>query len=160
MDPSIGAAEVSHRVTIGSEATAVDRTDAVQSRLEQYFDNPNAENAFRDARGAFKRGPAAVISKAFVPSLHPPEFKLKDESKLDTKSQRKDKPDDVFNLVREVAIEWRTVELCDKQRHQTRAGRATPRGKSSAKHLAGKPAGGAVDKASTEVVTFFECQKL
>ena len=69
-------------------------------------------------------------------------------------------PDEVFDLVREVAIEWRTVELTDKEPLQTRAGGATPRGKSSAKHLAGKPAGGAVDKASTEVVTFFECQKL
>ena len=69
---------------IRSEATAVDRTDAVQSRLEQYFENPSDENVFRDARGAFKRGPAAVISKAFVPSLHPPEVKVKVESKLDT----------------------------------------------------------------------------
>ena len=61
------------RVTMGSEATAVDRTDAVQNRLEKYFDNPSAENVFRDARGAFKRGSAAVISKAFVGGLHPPE---------------------------------------------------------------------------------------
>ena len=42
-----------------TEATAVDRTDAVQSRLEQYFDNLSAENVFRGACGAFKRGPAA-----------------------------------------------------------------------------------------------------
>ena len=48
------------------------------------------------------------------------------------KDHWKDKPDEVFDLVREVAIEWRTVELADKQHHQTRAGRATPRGKSSA----------------------------
>ena len=60
-------------------------------------------------------------------------------------------PDEVFDLVREVDIEWRTVEPADKQRHQTRACRATPRGKSSAKQLAGKSAGGAVDKAVTEV---------
>ena len=72
---------------IRSEATAVDRTDAVQSRLEQYFENPSDENVFRDARGAFKRGPSAVISKAFVSGLHPPEFKVKFESKLDMKGQ-------------------------------------------------------------------------
>ena len=35
IDPSITAAEVYRRVTMGSEATAVGRTDAVQSRLEQ-----------------------------------------------------------------------------------------------------------------------------
>ena len=81
--------------------------------------------------------------------LHPPEFKVKVESKLDMKEYRKDKPGEVFDLVREVAIEWRTVELADKQRQQTRAGRASLRGKSSAKQLAGKSAGGAVDKAST-----------
>ena len=65
------------------------------------------------------------------------------------KDHWKDKPDEVFDLVREVAIEWRMVELANKQRQQTRAGRATPRGKSSAKQLAGKSAGGVVYKAST-----------
>ena len=83
--------------------------------------------------------------------MHPPKFKLKVESKLDMKGHWKDKPDEVFDLEREVDIEWRTVEPADKQRHQTRACRATPRGKSSAKQLAGKSAGGAVDKAVTEV---------
>ena len=29
----------------------------------------------------------------------------------------KDEHDEVFGLVQEVAIEWRTVELADKQRH-------------------------------------------
>ena len=60
------------------------------------------------------------MSKAFVEGLHPPEFKVKVESKLDMIGHRKDKPDEVFDLVREVAIEWRTVELVDKQRHQTK----------------------------------------
>ena len=59
-------------MAVGSEAAAVNRTDAVQSRLEQYFENPKAENVFRDTRGAFKRGPVAGISKAFVTGLHPP----------------------------------------------------------------------------------------
>ena len=63
------------------------------------------------------------------------------------KGQWKDKPDDVLDMVREAASEWRTVELVDKQRHQARAGRMTPRGKPSATQLAGKSAGGAVDKA-------------
>ena len=91
--------------------------------------------------------------------LHPPEFKVKVESKLDLKGHWKDKSDEVFDLVREVAIDWRTVELADKQRHQTRAGRTTPREKHPAPQLGGKSGGGAVDKASTAVVTCFECQK-
>ena len=82
IDPPIAAVEVYRRVTMTSEATAVDRTDAVQSCLEQYFQNPSAENVFRDARGAFKRGPAAVIIKVFVAGLYSPEFKVKVESKL------------------------------------------------------------------------------
>ena len=43
---------------------------------------------FRDVRGAFKRGPAAVISKTFVAGLHPPEVKVKVVSKLDMKARR------------------------------------------------------------------------
>ena len=54
------------RVTMGSEATAVDQIDAVQSRLEQYFENPSAARVSCDTLGAYKRGPAAVISKALV----------------------------------------------------------------------------------------------
>ena len=78
----------------------------------------SAENVFRDARGAFKRGSAAVISKAFVGGLHPPECRVKVDSELDMKGHWKDKPDEVFDLVREVPIDWRTVRLADKQRHK------------------------------------------
>ena len=41
VDPSITAAEVCRRVTMGSEATAVDPIDAVHSHLNQYFENPS-----------------------------------------------------------------------------------------------------------------------
>ena len=34
------------------------------------------------------------------------------------KGHWKDKPDEVFDLVREVPIDWRTVRLADKQRHK------------------------------------------
>ena len=103
----------------------------------------SAENVFRDARGAFKRGSAAVISKAFVGGLYPPECRVKVESKLDMKGHWKDKPEKVFDLVRDVAMEWCTVELADKQRHPTRTGQVTPRGKTSATKLAEKSTGGA-----------------
>ena len=41
IDPFIVEAEVCRRVPMGSEAIAVDRTDAVQRHLEHYFDNPS-----------------------------------------------------------------------------------------------------------------------
>ena len=37
------------------------------------------ERVFRYTLGAYKRGPAAVISNALVAGLNPPEFKLKVE---------------------------------------------------------------------------------
>ena len=96
VDPSIAAAEVCRRVTMGSEATAVDRIDAVHSRLEQYFENPSAERVFCDTLGAYKRGPAAVISKALVAGLNPPEFKLKVEHQLEMRGAWKDNPKEVL----------------------------------------------------------------
>ena len=72
IDSSIAAAKVCRRVTMGSEATAVDRIDAVHSRLEQYFEKPSAERVFRDTLRAYKRGHEAVISKALVAGLQPP----------------------------------------------------------------------------------------
>ena len=72
IDPSIAAAEVCRRVTMGSEATAEYRIDAVHSRLEQYFKNPSAERVFRDTLGAYKRDPAVAVSKALVAGLQTP----------------------------------------------------------------------------------------
>ena len=73
IDPSIATGDMCRRVTIGSEATAVDLTDAAQSRLEQYFENPSsAESVFRDARGESKRGAAAKNTnthKAFLAQI-------------------------------------------------------------------------------------------
>ena len=77
VDPFIAAVEVCRRVAMGSEATAADRIDAVHSRLEQYFENPSADRVFRDTLGAYKRGPAAVISKALVAGLNPPSSNLR-----------------------------------------------------------------------------------
>ena len=71
----------------------------------------------------------------------------------------KNKPKEVFDLVREVAVEWRRVEMADKQRHQTRIGRVNSRGQSSAKPFPGISAGRAADKAPTAMVNRFECRK-
>ena len=116
MDPSIAAAKISDLAAMGNERTALDRVDGIVSRVELYFENPAAENVFRDSRGQWKSGPAAVFSKAIVAGLAPPEFKLKVQSKLDMMGGWKDKPDNVIELIREAAIDWRTVEQADKRR--------------------------------------------
>ena len=90
--------------------------------LEQYFENPSAENVLREVGETFRKGPAAVIRGWLAPARA-----IKVESKLDMKVHQKEKPDEALYLVREVAIEWRTVELANKQRHHKRTGRVTPR---------------------------------
>ena len=85
--------------------------------------------------------------------LQPPEFNLKVEHQLEMRVAWKDKPKEFFHLVREVAVEWRTVELADKQRHQTRTGRVNSCGQLSAKPFPGVLARRAVDEASAAVVT-------
>ncbi|CAB1115245.1 unnamed protein product [Ectocarpus sp. CCAP 1310/34] len=93
IESAIAAAAVTRMVAIGAAATAVDHIDAIRSRLEHYFENPSAEHVFRDSAGAYKEGPAAVISKAVGAGLAPPEFKVK--SKLDMQGW-KDNPELVF----------------------------------------------------------------
>ena len=87
--------------------------------------------------------------------LNPPEFKLKVEHQLEMRGACKDKPKEDFDLVREVAVAWRTVEMADKQRHQTRTGRVNSRGQALAKPFPGVSAGGAAEKASIAVATCF-----
>ncbi|CAB1096113.1 unnamed protein product [Ectocarpus sp. CCAP 1310/34] len=117
IEPSIAAAAVTRMVAMGTKATAVDRIDAVRSRLEREY--PSAE---RNSAGAFKNGSAAVMSKAVVAESAPPEFKVEVESKLDMQGSWKDNPELVFEIARDVAVEWRTVELADRQRGQSRGG--------------------------------------
>ena len=144
---------------MGSEATAVDKIDAVQRRLEQYFESPSAERVFRDTLGAYKnKVPAAVIRKVLVAGLNLPEFKLKVEHQLEMRGAWQDKPKEGFWLVREVAVAWPTVDMAEEQRHQTRTGRVNSRGQSSETPFPVVSAGGAVDKTSTVVVTCFECR--
>ena len=61
--------------------------------------------------------------------------------------------------MREVAVAWRTVEMADEQRHHTRIDRVTSRRQSSAKPFPGVSASEAVDKASTKMITCFECRE-
>ena len=76
LDLSIAAAEVCRRVTMGSEATAVDRIDAVHSRLEQFFLNPSAERVFRDTLGA-NEVPQPSLVKQWWLGCNPPSSSLR-----------------------------------------------------------------------------------
>ena len=73
--------------------------------------------------------------------LNPPEFKVKVEHQLEMRGAWKDKPKEVFDIVQEVAIAWRTVEMADKQRHQTRTGRVNSRVQSSVSRRIGRWSG-------------------
>ena len=57
-----------------------------------------------------KKGQAAVASTAFLAALHPSGYKVKVQNKLHMKGCWKEKPDDDFELVRDAAMDWRTVE--------------------------------------------------
>ena len=49
--------------------------------------------------------------------MQPLEFNRKIEHQFEMTAAWKDKPKEVFDLVRELAVEWRTAELADRQRH-------------------------------------------
>ena len=112
---------------------------------------------FRDSRGQWKSGPAAVFSKAVVAGLAPPEFKLKVQSKLDMMGGWKDKPDNVLELIREAAIDWRTVEQADKRRGENAFGGKSRKATPSAKSSTAKS--GARGTAADKLVTCFVCKK-
>ena len=122
---------------MGNERTATDRVDAVQSRLETFFENPSVERVFRDDKGKYKHGLASIVisNKAFVVGLHSSEFKVKVQHELDMRPSLKDKPDDFFVTVRDAAVDWRTVDFADKRRSERRgeasAGARKPSGWSS-----------------------------
>ena len=160
VDHSIAAAEVARLVRMGNERTATDRVDAAQSRLETYFENPSVERVFRD-KTQYKKGPASIISKSLVDGLRPPEFKVKVQHELDMRSGWKDKPDDVFDVVRAAALDWRTVELADKRRSDANGGTAgsAARKSSSRDSRKEKPKSGGGTPASADLVTCFECKK-
>jgi len=124
IDPHVACTEVSRIVTMGKQSTAVDRIDAVYHKLAVYFENPKSKALFCETSGAFKKGPAQVITKNLVAGLTPPEFKKKVESVLAMRGHWKDDPELVFDLVREAATEWRTVEQFERDRGSHRGGAA------------------------------------
>ena len=158
IDPSIAAAEVTRLCRMGNESTAADRVDAVQSRLETYFENPSAERVFRDTNLQYKKGPAAIISKAFVAGLKPPEFKIQVQHQLDMRSGWKDKPDDVFDVVRAAAVEWRTVELADKRRGEASVAKSARSSTGRATRYDRRQQGKS-ESTSNELATCSECKK-
>lgn len=110
MDPAVATAEMAKVMRMGNEPTAEDRADAVLGSMETYFENRSAEAVFRDPDGSYKRGPARVITQAFVDGLKSPGFKDKVVKQLHIREGWKSDPDMVFQVVLSAAREWRTVE--------------------------------------------------
>lgn len=124
-------AEVKGLLAMGSEATAVDRFDAVQGRLEEYFENPHVERVFRDSEWNYESGPARVITAAVVRGLKPRAFKEHVDGILELQGRTwKENPDELFALVRAQAVAWRLVEKAEASQRQRR-GKSTADGQDS-----------------------------
>ncbi|CAB1109830.1 unnamed protein product [Ectocarpus sp. CCAP 1310/34] len=119
-DPHVAFTEVSRIVTMGKQPTAVDRIDAVYDKLSVYFENPRSKALFCEVNGAFKPGPAQVITKHLVAGLTPPEFRKKVDGILAMRERWKEDPELVFDLIREAATDWRTVEQFERDRGSQR----------------------------------------
>jgi len=143
---------------MGSAPTALERVDGVLGELEAYFENPSASAVFRDSHGKYLSGPARIITRSFVAGLKPREFKSKIEGVLDMRAGWKTDPDQLFDIAREAAIAWRTVEQADRIRG---AGRGKPgSGSSSNKSVTHRPSPQSQDKpsrSSGREITCFVC---
>lgn len=125
VDPRVAFSAVTRIMGMGSESTALDRTDVVMHNLGRYLENPSADKVFCESDGRFKQGASQVITKAFVAGLKPGEFKMKAEGILAMRGKWKDDPDAVFEVVRAAATDWRTVEQADKHRNTGRGKHGT-----------------------------------
>lgn len=68
---------------------------------------------FRDATGRYRPGPADVITKALAAGLRFSEYKAKVVCILDMKGGGKNEPNHVLDVMREAAVDWKTVEEDD-----------------------------------------------
>eukprot|EP00903_Cladosiphon_okamuranus_P005335 g5333.t1 len=120
-------------LAMGSEPTAMERIDAVRSRMEEFCANPSAGRVFRDsATRKYVSGPARVITDAVLRGLKPPELKENVQAALNLQDGSwKENPTAVFRLVRAEASKWRLVEQAYSRR-RGRAPKTTPGGKSGA----------------------------
>lgn len=80
----------------------------------------NVKKAFGDDANQYKSGSAKVITTALVVGLHLPELKSKVDTILYIQDGWKDNPDEVIVVMRDVAVQWRTVEQTDKLRRISR----------------------------------------
>lgn len=94
--------------------------DAASGAIETLFKSDNVKKVFRDDANQYKSGPAKVITTALLVGLYPPEFKFNVVSIVDTRGGWKDNPDEVIAVMRDAAVEWRTVEQGDKLRRKSR----------------------------------------
>eukprot|EP00903_Cladosiphon_okamuranus_P021533 g19795.t1 len=110
MDPSDASTKMAKVMRMGQEATAADRVDAVLARMEKFFQDRSAETFFLNFDGSFKRGPARVITQAFVAGLKPAGFQDKCMHELNVREGWKSDPELMLEIVLAAAAAWRTVE--------------------------------------------------
>eukprot|EP00903_Cladosiphon_okamuranus_P006086 g5996.t1 len=133
VDPAKVVSDMESHLAMGSEPTAMERIDAVRSRMEEFCANSSVGRVFRDSvTRKYVSGPARVITAAVLRGLKPPEFKENVQAALKLQDGSwKENPTAVFRLVRAEASKWRLVEQA-KSRRRSRARKTTPGGKGGA----------------------------
>ena len=92
--------------------TVLEKVEPIFGNLETYFsENPNVERIYRSSNGKFIPGPAAVITKALVEGLKPPEFQRVVHARLQHENNWKADPYKVNEILLEEAQAWRRLEL-------------------------------------------------
>lgn len=153
VDPAKIVSDMESRLAMRSESTAMERIDAVRSRMEEFCANPSVARVFRDsATRKYVSGPARVITAAVVRGLKPPEFKENVQATLKLQDGSwKENPTAVFRLVHAEARKWRLVEQAESRR-RSRARKTTPGGKSGA-----EPSTQQKSRPSTGTLTCWTC---
>lgn len=122
LDFAIVEPAATQAATMEHESTTVGGVDAIRGCLERFFDFDNVRKAFRDTRESYRPGRAKVITKALVMGLHSRVSEAKVVSSiLDMKGGWKNKSDNVLNVVREAAVDWKIVEQDDHFRSKNRS---------------------------------------
>lgn len=88
--------------------------------IETLFEIDSVQKAFGDDANQYKPRPAKGITAALVAGLYSPEFMSKVIHILDMRGGWNDNSDEVIVVVRDAALERRTIELADKLRCRSR----------------------------------------
>lgn len=82
----------------------------MRSAIETPFESDNVTKAFGNDANQYMPGPAKVITTGLLAGLHPPKFKPNMVSIWMCEAGWQGNPYDVIVVMRDAAVEWRTVK--------------------------------------------------